>query len=148
MKKLQRLAPWLNRVVLALSVLVFARIGLRYLVDPVGAEAAVGGTLAAPMAITTARIGLGGFPIALALFNLTCLFSRRRFSAGVKLVAIVAFTAMAVRLYSAIVDGAVPQSTKLFLPESFIFIAALTALFLERGGLSRRASVHSQSSNP
>jgi hypothetical protein len=139
MTKTQRLSPWINRVVLALSVIVFARIGFRYLIDPIGAEAAVGGTLAAPMAVTTARIGLGGFPLALALFNLTCLLSRRRFSPGVKLVAIVAFTAMAVRLYSLIVDGAVPESTKLFLPESFILIAALAALLLDRRGLSRHA---------
>ena len=139
MTKIQRLSPWINRLVLALSVIVFARIGFRYLIDPIGAEAAVGGTLAAPMAVTTARIGLGGFPLALALFNLSCLLSRRRFSPGVKLVAIVASTAMAVRLYSLIVDGAVPESTKLFLPESFILIAALAALLLDRRGLSRHA---------
>jgi hypothetical protein len=131
MTRIQRVAFWAGPVVLALSIFVFTRIGWRYLVDPIGAEAAVGGTLAAPMAVTTARIGLGGFPLALALFNLGCLLSRR-FSAGLKLVAIVAFTAMTVRLYSAMVDGAVPESTKLFLPECLILIASLAALLLGR----------------
>jgi len=142
MRRVETLTPWIHRAVLMMSTLAFVRIGLRHILDPVGAAAAVGGTLNATMAVTTARVGLGGFPIAIALFNLTCLMSPRRRAAGVRLVAIVAFTVIAVRLYSAVVDGGAPQSTKLFIPESVILVGSVTGLVLERarGGRESQGS--------
>jgi hypothetical protein len=38
-----RLGPWINRLVLAAATAIFTPIGLRYIVDPVGASAATGG---------------------------------------------------------------------------------------------------------
>ena len=131
MKTILGLAPWLNRLVLVAASFIFTAISLRYLNDPVHASAAVGVTLNSPLALSTTRIGLGGFPLGIAIFSLVCLLSSRRLLAGVTLVTTVITTAIGVRLFSALSDGWVPESTRLFIPEAVILLLSLTGLILE-----------------
>ena len=131
MKQFSRLAPWINRLVLAAVTLIFARIGLRYITDPVGASAATGVVLSSELASTVTRIGFGAFPLAFALFSFGCLLSARRLRIGVSLAATVVTTAIVVRLFSVAVDGPAPQSLRLFIPEAIILLLSLTGLLLE-----------------
>jgi hypothetical protein len=131
MQHLSRIAPWVNRLVLAVSTLLFTMISLRYIADPVRASAARGATLGSPLAATTTRVGFGAFPLAFAIFSLVCLLSRRRVVAGISLVAIVMTTAILVRLVSIAADGAIPQSTRLFIPETVILLLSLGGLMME-----------------
>jgi hypothetical protein len=130
-KRISHFALWINRVVLCAATLIFTMIGLRYVADPVGASAATGVALTSGLAVTTTRIGFGAFPLGFAIFSLVCLLSTRRLITGVSLVATVISTAIVVRLFSIVADGAVPQSLRLFVPETVIFLLAFTGLLLE-----------------
>ena len=68
MKHLSLFTPWISRIALALTTLVFTIIGIRYIVDSVSAAAATSAILSTPLAATTTRIGFGAFPLAIAIF--------------------------------------------------------------------------------
>jgi hypothetical protein len=129
--QLSRFAPWINRLVLTAATFIFTMIGLRYIAHPVQAAAETGATLSSGLAATTTRVGFGAFPLAIAIFSFACLLSTRRLMIGVSLVCTVIATAIVVRLFSIAADGMVPQSTKLFVPETVIFVLSLTGLALE-----------------
>src|SRR5262245_14433574 len=135
MRSFQRIAPWINRLVLATATVIFTVIGFRYISDPVRAAAATGATLNSALATTTARIG---FPLGLAIFSFTCLISARRLVAGVSLVATIVSTAIAVRLFSVRVDGMVAESSMLFVPETVILLLSLSGLLLEAARLRQQ----------
>jgi Domain of unknown function (DUF4345) len=131
MQTISRASLWINRIVLGAATLIFTMIGLRYLADPVGASAATGATLNTALAVTTTRIGFGGFPLAFAVFTLICLVSQRKQRAGVTLVLTVMITAIVVRLFSIAIDGSVPGSTRLFVPEGLFVLLACTGLLFD-----------------
>ena len=129
--RFSRFAPVINRLALVAATLVFTMIGLRYITDPVRASADTGVALSSALAATTTRVGFGAFPLGLAIFSFTCLFSSRRMAAGVRMVAIVIATAIAVRLMSIATDGMVAASTRLFIPEAAMLLLAIAGLSLE-----------------
>ena len=137
MRRISHFALWVNRVVLCAAVLIFTMIGVRYVSDPVGASAATGVTLNSGLAVSTTRIGFGAFPLAFAIFSLVCLLSNRRLITGVSLVATVISTAIIVRVFSVLADGVIPQSVRLFVPETVILLLALTGLLLEAARLKQ-----------
>jgi len=139
MKAFTKYAPWINRVVLFGAALVFTAMGLRYIFDPLRTSAAAGVSLGSPLASTTARIGFGAFPLGIAIFTLACLASKRRLLTGVRLVATVIATAVAVRLFSIAADGAVPQSLQLLIPEGVILALSVAGLALEKVRLRNAA---------
>ena len=132
MKNLSRWATLFSRLVLAAATLVFTMIGVRYVLNPAGAAAATGAVLNTPLALTTTRVGFGALPLAIAVFALLSLWSSSMLRAGVRLVAIVISSAILVRAIGMIADGAVPASSRLFVPETVILVFALTGLFLQR----------------
>jgi hypothetical protein len=132
MNKLTRFAPWISRLVLLGATFVFSMIGLRYIADPVHASAATGVTLTSALAFTTTRVGSGAFPLGFAIFTFACLISTRRLLVGVSLVATVITTAIVVRIFGLIADGAAPDSTRLFIPEAVMLTLAAAGIFLER----------------
>ena len=138
MKRFERFAPWINRLVLVAATLIFTMIGLRYISNPVGAAAATGATLNSAQAITTTRIGFGAFPLGFAIFSLTCLISPRRLVAGVSLVTTIIATAIVVRLFSIRADGIVAESSKLFVPETIILLLSLGGLLLESARIKQQ----------
>jgi len=131
MSNLSRFAPWINRLVLLAATFVFSMIGLRYITDPVYAAAKTGVTLHSVLANATTRVGSGAFPLGFAIFCLACLLSAQRLLIGVRLIATVVATAIVVRIFSMMVDGAVPESTHLFIPEGVMLLLCLTGLLLE-----------------
>ena len=131
MNRLQTFAPWINRIVLAAATLIFTMIGMRYIANPVQAAAATGATLNTPLAVTTTRIGFGAFPLGIAVFAFISLLSVQRLVPAVRLVAIVVTSAIVVRVIGIMADGAVPASSRLFIPEGVILFLAATGLLLQ-----------------
>ena len=84
---MNRFAPWIQRIVLAAATFVFGAIGMRYVADPVQAATATGATLNTAFAVTTTRVGFGAFPLGVAIFTVTSLFSTRRLVPALQLVA-------------------------------------------------------------
>jgi hypothetical protein len=130
MSNLSTIAPWVNRLVLAGATVIFTMIGIRYIADPAHAAAATGATLNTPLAVTTTRIGFGAFPLGIAVFAFTSLFSSRRVLPGVRLIAMVVAAAIVVRVVGMVADGPVPASSRLFIPEGVILVLAAAGLFL------------------
>jgi hypothetical protein len=128
---MNRFAPWIQRIVLAAATFVFGAIGMRYVADPVQAATATGATLNTAFAVTTTRVGFGAFPLGVAIFTVTSLFSTRRLVPAVQLVATLVTSAIVVRVIGIIADGAVPASSKLFIPEGVILLLSLTGLLLQ-----------------
>jgi hypothetical protein len=131
MKSLSQFAPWVNRLVLAAATFVFSMIGLRYITNPVHASAETGVTLHSVLANATTRVGFGAFPLGFAIFCLACLISTQRLLIGVRLIATVVTTAIVVRLFSTMVDGTVPESTRLFIPEGVMLLLCVTGILLD-----------------
>jgi hypothetical protein len=131
MNRYTQFAPWLHRIVLTLSTLLFTMIGLRYILDPVGSSKAVDTVLSSGLAVTTTRVGFGAFPLALAIFTMSCLLSPTRRLAGVILVAILIATVIVVRLIGTAMDGSAEHSTRLFVPEAVLLLLAAGGLLLE-----------------
>jgi hypothetical protein len=144
MGKLTRFAPWISRFVLLGATLVFTRIGLRYIADPVHAAAETGVSLSSALAATTTRVSSGAFPLGFAIFTLFCLLSTRRLHTGVSLVAIVVTTAIVVRIFGMIADGPAPESTRLFIPEAVMLTLAVAGIILERARRRNQPGVPAQ----
>ena len=133
MTRFWKFAPWLTRLMLLAPTVIFALIASRYLFDPIQAGAAVGIALNTPMAITVARVGFGGFPLACSLFTLSCLVSTRRILTGLGFVALIMAVALIVRVSGMRVDGSIRENLGLVRAESIMLVAFIIGLFIERG---------------
>ena len=128
-----KFAPWLTRLILLFPTVIFALIASRYLFDPIHAGAEVGIALNTPMALTVARVGFGGFPLACSLFTLSCLVSKRRILTGLSFVALLVVVVLIVRLFGMNIDGSVRENMKLVGIESVLLVVFIIGLFIERG---------------
>src|SRR5215510_2926780 len=104
MKTFWKIAPWLTRLILVPPTIIFALIGVRYIVHPAAAAATVGIALTTPLASTILRIGFGAFPLGCSLFTLWCLISRRRILTGLGFVSIMIGVALVVRIFGIVMD--------------------------------------------
>jgi hypothetical protein len=130
MTRLLRHAVWFNRLVLAAGTFLFAAIAARYLVHPVAAGAPFGIVWGSPAALTIARVGFGGFPLALAVILLACQVSGRLF-AGLGILATVAVVITVVRVAGLLVDGAAPFTQQVLRPEIALAALSLVGAALE-----------------
>jgi hypothetical protein len=135
------LSLWLARLTILGVTILFAMIGLKYVLDPVHAAAGSGLTLASSVGYTNARAGIGGFPLSIAGILAFCLLSPRRHVMALALIATVASVLLVIRLYSAAYDGTFAESLHIIVPESVIVAISLLALRLEQRlrPLSRQA---------
>lgn len=128
----QTLSLWLGRLTILAVTVLFAIIGLKYVFDPVRAAAGSGLSLASSVGYTTARAGIGGFPLSIAAILAFCLLSRRRHLMALALIATVASVLLVIRLYSAAYDGTFAESLHIIVPESAIVAISLLSLRLEQ----------------
>ena len=144
------LAPHASRIVLVLAAFLLARIGSRYILDPAGALAPDGITVQSTHAMTVARVGLGAFPVAIAIFALGSVFASRALTAATSLVAIVMATALAVRITDVVSHGGITGNPGPLIGESVFLTLSLIALawtaasrsILGRAGRSSARAVH------
>lgn len=133
MTRLPRYAVWFDRLVLAAGTFLFVAIAARYLLHPVAAGAPFGIVWGSPAAVTIARVGFGGFPLALALILVACQVSGRLLL-GLGILATVAVVLTAVRLAGLIVDGPAPFTLHVLRPEialsALSIVGALLAKFV------------------
>jgi hypothetical protein len=127
-----RAAPWLPRILLFLATVLFSLIGFRYLGDPVNKAAADSIILGSVMAISRVRVGFGGFPLALSLILLGCLFSQKRLLTGLTVLATTVGVVTAARLVGIAIDGPVEEAVRLLRVEIVLLALSVAAIFLER----------------
>lgn len=73
-----------TRVPLVSLTVVLTLIAIRYPTNPAQAASTAGIVLTSPGAITVARVGFAGFPLAFAVFFLSCLFSQQTILSGLR----------------------------------------------------------------
>ena len=131
-----RAVIWLNRVVVGAATFIMTAIAIRQLRDPVGATAAVDIALRSPMAVTIARVGLGGFPLGFAAALAGCLISTKRLLTGVSLVAVVIGAATLARVQGLVLDGRTAYNLGLLRPEVALLLLSSIGIVLERRRLA------------
>ncbi|HYL93449.1 MAG TPA: hypothetical protein VEW69_09860 [Alphaproteobacteria bacterium] len=133
MNKFWRFAPWLTRLMLVPPTLIFTLIASRYLFDPVHEGGKIGLAYNAPLAITVTRVGFGAFPLAFAIFTLSCIVSARRVMTGLSFVAMIMAVALIVRVAGMLNDGTVHESMALVRAEAIMLALFIVGIFIERG---------------
>jgi len=123
-------APWLVRLILAVSTVLFIRIGEKYVTDPLQVAAGSGMQLGSPAAVTDIRVVDAMF-LAVAALTLFAIFSTRRLLAGLVLVASVVGFVTAARVLGLLVDGATPETVLKLGPEVVLVIASAIGILIE-----------------
>jgi len=138
-----RYALWIERLCLVAPMLLFLRIGWKYLSDP--AEVAAGSqiVLGSPAAVSDMR-AVGAIFLALAAIALVSLASTRRLLAGLTVVAVVVGFATAARVLGLLADGATPETKFKLIAEVVLLAVTLAGTGLElhrrRHARARRAA--------
>jgi hypothetical protein len=131
MNTVVRHSIWLGRIVLGAATLLLAAIARKYITDPIGAVGPEGITLGSPAAITIMRVS-GGVFLGIAICLAACLTSERRLLAGLGLLATIATTILALRLYGLAVDGLAPFTIMVLKPEIALVLVSAIAFVLEQ----------------
>jgi hypothetical protein len=124
-------SPWFSRVVLGAAALLLTSIGLKYIVDPVGAVAPHEITLGSAEAVTIMRVS-GGVFFGIALVLLGCVVSEPRLLAGLGILVTVATAITGVRLLGLALDGPAPFTLHVLTPEIVLVAFSSLAFILER----------------
>ena len=133
-----RRTVWFGRAVLGAATLLMIRIGLEYLVNPVGAVTPRGITLGSAEAITMMR-AVGGTFLAMAIAFVVCLASDRRLLSGLGLLVIFGSTLTATRLIGVALDGPAPFTLLVLKPEVALVVFSTAAFILLRRRLAGRS---------
>jgi hypothetical protein len=133
-----RRARWFSRAVLVAATALFAAIGARYVVDPVGAVAPHRIVLGSAEAITVIRVS-GGLFLGVAGVLGYCAVSAARLRAGSGVLAAVATAVTVTRLLGLVLDGPAPFTLRVLKPEVVLVGLATASLVLARSGALRVA---------
>jgi uncharacterized protein DUF4345 len=139
-----RAASWLTRLPLALATVLFSLIAFKYLSAPVANAAADAISLGSVMAISRARVGFGGFPLAMALILLGCLLSSERVLSGLVVLATTVAVLTAARLVGIAVEGPAEEAVRLLGAELVLLALSVASIFLERARLRRLGRLPTQ----
>ena len=138
---LDRIAPWISRVVLVFALTVLGLISRKFISSPVDAAAASDMTLGSPLAITNMRASFGAFPLGCALFVAVCLFTSSLRKTGLVFVALIVGTALAVRVFGVVADGTLAESLRVLIAETVLLGLSLAAYAGERLASTSSASL-------
>jgi hypothetical protein len=127
----QTASLWLARLTILAVAVLFTRIGLRFITDPLQAAANSGFSLDSAIGYTNARAGMGGFPLSFAAILWFSLLSSRRLRQALALIATVAGAILTIRLYSVVQDGTLSQSVHILIPEVAILGISLAVLWMD-----------------
>ena len=118
-------------------MLLFIRIGEKYVIDPLQVAAGSGMQLGSPAAVTDTRV-VGAMFLAIAALTLFSIFSALRLLAGLVLVATVIGFVTAGRIFGVVVDGVAPETIFKLGPEVVLLTAAAVGILIEL----RRKQLH------
>src|SRR5437879_9006931 len=133
MKGFWRFAPWVTRLILVAPTFIFMSIASRYIAHPAQAAASAGISLDKPLAATVLRIGFGAFPLASAIFSLSCLVSTRRILTGLSFASTMVGVALVVRVFGMLADGTVRESMRLVRAEAAMLAVCILGVFIVLG---------------
>jgi cytochrome b561 len=125
-------APWLNRMILVLPVLLFVLIGFKYIATPDRVATGSGMLLHSQAAVTDLRVE-GGVFFALAALTLASLLDTRRILAGLGLIATVVGFVTAARIFGYFVDGPAAETTFKLIPEVVLLTLSSVGILVELG---------------
>lgn len=118
---------------------VLSLIAFRYLTNPVQAASAAGIAFTSPGGITVARVGFAGFPLAFAVFFLSCLVSQRRILTGLRTELTLLGIVMGVRMLGMAVAHSA-ETANLLVPEAAMAALCIIAIRLEMSRRKRERS--------
>jgi hypothetical protein len=118
---------WLARAILLLGTVLYVRIGLRFLLDPVPTIARFGITLDQPVAITTIRAIVGALFFGLGTTALTGLVFRSQTANSLRVIVSFIFFVLCGRVVGLQLDGIDPLTISELRNESIAFLVYLTA---------------------
>jgi hypothetical protein len=136
--KSSRAISILTRLPMVMLTVLLTAIALRYLVNPVQTASAAGITFTSPGGITVARVGFAGFPLAFAVFFLTCLFSQRILYGLRSELALLGIVIGVRVLGMALIHSA--ETAKLLVPEFVLVALCVLAIRLELSRWQRDGS--------
>ena len=129
-----RVVAVFTRAPMVSLTVVLTLIAFRYLTNPVQAASAAGIAFTSPGGITVARVGFAGFPLAFAVFFLSCLFSQRRVLSGLRTELTLLGIVRGIRVLGmALAHSA--ETAKLLAPE---LVIATLCMFAMRVEINRR----------
>jgi len=131
---------WFGRVILFAATAILVMISVKFLVDSSAQAAARGIMLSTPLAVTIARVGFGGFPLASAIVTATSLFTGR-VSRGLWFIVILFGTVLAVRAVSGATNGTLAASVPLIIPELVFVGLSIITLAIGRSSEETRAAI-------
>jgi len=144
---LVRAAPIFTRIVLICAIFNFGVVGMIYIIDPFPITAQIGIELTSAVAVTNARVGLGGFHVGVAVMAAYCAFSKHRVWAGLQIALCMTIVPVLARMYGIFVDGPEQQTLMLLRVESVAFLIFLVGVFVHwHYGLNREMGATSANS--
>jgi len=135
MNALVRHSVWFSRLVLAGATVLFSLVGIRYVVDPIGAVAPHHIALGSNEAVTIIRVS-GGVFLGVAGVLLACIISKRRLRAGTGVLAVVSLAVTVARLIGLAIDGPAPFTLQVLKPEIALVLLSTLGFVAETGRLS------------
>lgn len=121
---------WLARAVLLSGTILYVRIGLRFLLDPVPTIARFGITLDQPLAVTTVRAIVGALFFGLGTTALTGLIFRSQTANCLRVIVSFIFFVLVGRVVGLQMDGTDPITVSELRNESIAFAVYAVALAL------------------
>jgi len=145
---LWRVAPIFTRVLLIYAIFNFGVVGMIYIINPFPITSQIGIELNSAVAVTNARVGLGGFHVGVAVMAAYCAFSKHRVWAGLQIALCMTIVPVLARVYGVFVDGPEEQTLMLLRVEGAALLIFLIGVMVhwrygpnvERGGPSRANS--------
>jgi hypothetical protein len=140
MEKFWPYAPWLSRALLLIVALLFARLSLPAIVDPVREASSHGISLASPEAVSRVRAGFGSTLLAAVVVAVICLISPRRVLTGLYFVLIWVGVITVVRAIAILINGPNDFDLLVLRPEIVILVLTVLCIFLERARQRRESA--------
>ena len=131
MDTLSRIGIWFNRFLILAASFLFSFIAFKYLINPVDNANDVNITLGSVTAMSVARVGLGAFPLGIAIIIFSTMFSMKRSLTGMYILAVMISIITAVRVLGLAVDGATSFNLRVLRPELVIMTLSFIGIFLE-----------------
>jgi hypothetical protein len=116
-------------------------IAARWIIDPIGSATRVGISLDTAIAMTTARVGFGAFPLGCAAAVLTCLISRHHL-VGLSFLSILIGCLEAIRTYSVLTDNTLSANLPMYAVGGSIWLLSIVAFFIELGARRYRRATN------
>jgi hypothetical protein len=113
--------------------IIFTLISLKYLADPLHTAIPSGISAGSALAITTIRVGFGGFPARPPMVILFCLAAARWLLMGLCFVTTISGVILITQIFSVMVDHSSNGNVHLLVAEAILLTLSTIGIFIELG---------------